>query len=218
MNLSEVHFFWFLHQVVYTSSVEDKSVITRVVLNQTVYSRQRYVFYKQIKSWKLYSSVPKDTCDSYYPCGPNGNCISSEKPPCQCLSGFKPKSRKNYVSLDWTQGCVRSEPWSCRVRNRDGFQKFNGFKMPDTAKSWGNASMTLWDCRAKCWENCSCMAYANMYVTGGGSGCLLWFDDLIDLRVGTVPGQDLYIRMAASDTGMNFSPFIGAKLLHFLVY
>ncbi|XP_028800913.1 G-type lectin S-receptor-like serine/threonine-protein kinase At4g27290 [Neltuma alba] len=187
-------------EVVYTSNLQDKSVITRVVLNQTVYFRQRYIWDEQTKSWILYSSIPKDNCDSYNPCGPNGNCIASESPRCQCLTGFKPKSPQKYDALDWTQGCVRSEPWRCRVREKDGFRKFNGLKMPDTRTSWVNASMRLSECKAKCWENCSCKAYANLYITAGGSGCILWFDDLIDLRVATVPSQDLFIRMAYSDT------------------
>ncbi|KAA8523794.1 hypothetical protein F0562_010217 [Nyssa sinensis] len=38
-------------------------------------------------------------------------------------------------------------------------------------------------------------------VTGGGSGCLLWFDDLIDIRQFPELGQDLYIRMASSELG-----------------
>ncbi|KAI9079167.1 hypothetical protein K1719_038893 [Acacia pycnantha] len=186
-------------EVVYTSNLQGKSVTTRVILNQTVYSRQRYIWVEQTKSWMIYSSVPSDKCDDYNSCGPNGNCIASESPRCQCLTGFKPKSPKKYDALDWTQGCVRSEPWHCRVKDKDGFKKFSGLKLPDTRTSWVNASMTLWECKAKCWEICSCNAYANLYITGGGSGCILWFGDLIDLRVVTVPGQDLFIRMAYSD-------------------
>lgn len=193
-----------MNQVVYTSNVQDKSIITKVVLNQTDHLRDRYVWNQQTKSWKLYSFVPKDLCDNYNPCGPNGNCVTSESPPCHCLTGFKPKTEDNYNALDWTQGCVRSKTWSCNVKNRDGFQKFNALKLPDTVKSWGNASMSLEDCKAKCLENCSCMAYANMYINGGGTGCLIWFGDLIDLRVDdTSSGQDLYIRMATSNIGMN---------------
>jgi hypothetical protein len=46
------------------------------------------------------------------------------------------------------------------------------------------------------------MAYANSDLRGKGSGCFLWFDqDLIDIRQYTDDGQDLYIRMAASEAG-----------------
>ncbi|KAK1352952.1 hypothetical protein POM88_052790 [Heracleum sosnowskyi] len=42
------------------------------------------------------------------------------------------------------------------------------------------------------------MAYSNTDDRGGGSGCLLWFGDLTDMRY-TNDGQDLYIRIAASE-------------------
>ncbi|THG17845.1 hypothetical protein TEA_011385 [Camellia sinensis var. sinensis] len=44
------------------------------------------------------------------------------------------------------------------------------------------------------------MAYANLDVSGEGSGCLLWFNELVDIRV-IENGQDLYVRMAASEFG-----------------
>lgn len=73
--------------------------------------------------------------------------------------------------MDWTKGCTRIEPWSCGVRNKDGFRRYAGMKVPDTTHSWINASMTLEDCKAKCLENCSCTAYANLDTNGKGSGC-----------------------------------------------
>ncbi|KAF4381231.1 hypothetical protein G4B88_015497 [Cannabis sativa] len=45
-------------------------------------------------------------------------------------------------------------------------------------------------------RNCSCSAYA----LSGVSGCMLWFDDnLVDMIEYNVGGQDLYIKMAASE-------------------
>ncbi|KAJ0780281.1 putative protein kinase RLK-Pelle-DLSV family [Helianthus annuus] len=61
-------------------------------------------------------------------------------------------------------------------------------------------SMTLSECAAVCLKNCRCMAYANTNITGEGSGCLLWFNDLKDFRVIT-GGQDIFIRMASSELG-----------------
>jgi hypothetical protein len=54
-------------------------------------------------------------------------------------------------------------------------------------------------------KNCSCTAYANLDIREGGSGCLLWFSDLIDIRQFNDNGQDIYIRMAASEQGMKLS-------------
>ncbi|XP_057749521.1 G-type lectin S-receptor-like serine/threonine-protein kinase At4g27290 isoform X2 [Arachis stenosperma] len=186
-------------EVFYTYNLS--SVITRVILNESVYSRQRYNWIPENQTWRLYSSVPRDNCDNYNLCGAYGNCLVNESPPCECLTGFKPKLFRNWEALDWTQGCVQSEEWRCQAKNKDGFQKFSGLKMPDTTKSWVSRNLTLDDCRVKCWENCSCTAYANLDIRGEGSGCQIWFGDLMDLRVASVSGQDLYIRMPVSPTG-----------------
>ncbi|RVW37254.1 G-type lectin S-receptor-like serine/threonine-protein kinase SD1-1 [Vitis vinifera] len=61
-------------------------------------------------------------------------------------------------------------------------------------------SMNLKECASLCLRNCSCTAYANSDIRGGGSGCLLWFDDLIDIRDFTQNGQEFYARMAASES------------------
>ncbi|ESW05107.1 hypothetical protein PHAVU_011G152400 [Phaseolus vulgaris] len=188
-------------EVYYTYNIGNKSLITRVVLNQSVYSRQRYNLNVENQTWKLYSSVPRDICDTYNLCGPYGNCLANESPPCQCLTGFKPKSVQNYEALDWIQGCVLSEAWSCGVKSKDGFKKFSGLKMPDTTSSWVDQNLTLEDCKEKCLLNCSCTAYANLDVRGDGKGCIIWHGALLDLRVASVPGQDLFIRMVASENG-----------------
>ncbi|KAL1299399.1 hypothetical protein AAHE18_18G107300 [Arachis hypogaea] len=59
-------------------------------------------------------------------------------------------------------------------------------------------TMNLQECEDLCRKNCSCTAYSNLDVRGGGSGCILWFHDLIDMRQG---GQDLYIRLPMSELG-----------------
>ncbi|KAL7213295.1 hypothetical protein ACSBR2_015917 [Camellia fascicularis] len=51
-------------------------------------------------------------------------------------------------------------------------------------------------------ETCSCTVYANSDTTGGASGCLLWYGDLIDFKRFANPGdQTLYIRVTAADLG-----------------
>ncbi|RDX66711.1 G-type lectin S-receptor-like serine/threonine-protein kinase, partial [Mucuna pruriens] len=181
-------------------TLKNNSVISIIVLNQTLYLRQRITWIPQTRTWSVYQSLPQDSCDVYNVCGAYGNCMINASPVCQCLEGFKPKSLQDWNDMDWTQGCVRREQWSCGVKNRDGFRRFAGMKMPDTTHSWINTSMTLKDCRVKCLENCSCTGYANLDTSGGGSGCSIWFGDLVDLRV-SESGQDLYVRMAILDTG-----------------
>ena len=47
------------------------------------------------------------------------------------------------------------------------------------------------------------MAFANSDIRGEGSGCVMWFGDLIDMKQLQTDGQDLYIRMHASELGMH---------------
>ncbi|KAG8365010.1 hypothetical protein BUALT_Bualt18G0058500 [Buddleja alternifolia] len=95
--------------------------------------------------------------------------------------------------MDWLNGCIRNEPLDC-TRKHD-FVKFSGLKLPDTAHTWLNRSMNIKECRKACLKNCSCMAYTNSDISGRGSGCALWFGDLIDSRQFSDGGQDLYIRI-----------------------
>ncbi|KAI3517256.1 hypothetical protein L1887_16469 [Cichorium endivia] len=74
----------------------------------------------------------------------------------------------------------------------------SGVKLPDTRRSWYNVSMSLGECEMACIMNCSCTAYANLDIRNGGSGCLLWFDELMDIREYD-DHQELYIRMATSE-------------------
>ncbi|XP_027353639.1 G-type lectin S-receptor-like serine/threonine-protein kinase At4g27290 [Abrus precatorius] len=186
-------------EVYYTYNPTNKSVISIVVMNQTIYSRQRIIWIPENGTWRLFQTTPRDICDTYNPCGPYANCMVNGSLVCQCLEGFAPNSFQNSETNDLVvQGCGRSEPWACKVQGKDGFRRFVGLKFPDTTHSWINRSMTLEDCKAKCYENCSCTAYANLDVRGGGSGCSIWFGDLIDLKEVSQSGQFLYVRMANS--------------------
>ncbi|XP_031281331.1 G-type lectin S-receptor-like serine/threonine-protein kinase At4g27290 isoform X2 [Pistacia vera] len=180
-------------ELYYMYNNTDKSLITRVVMNQTNYVRQRLAWSEATQSWKVYSILPKDYCDTYGLCGAYGNCMSTESPVCQCFKGFKPNS----ANIDWFQGCVRNEPLN--YSKTDGFIRFNGLKLPDATHASVKKSMDLKECREKCLENSSCMAYTNSDIRGGGSGCAMWFGDLIDIRQQPDGGQDLYIRMSASE-------------------
>ncbi|KAI5329088.1 PREDICTED: G-type lectin S-receptor [Prunus dulcis] len=59
--------------------------------------------------------------------------------------------------------------------------------------------MELKECEMLCMKNCSRTAFGNLDTRDGGSGCLLWFSELIDVRNFTENGQDIYFRMAASE-------------------
>jgi hypothetical protein len=63
--------------------------------------------------------------------------------------------------------------------------------------------LNLEECEKKCLKNCSCSAYAILDVKSN-SGCLLWFGNIRDLKTYTDQGQDIFIRLAASELGISF--------------
>ena len=110
--------------------------------------------------------------------------------------------------MNWSQGCIHRIQLSCQGKDKDGFLKFGRFKLPDATNSWVSKNMIIEECRAKCLNNCSCMAYTNSDIRGGGSGCAIWYGNLIDIRKLSAGGQDLYVRMPVSELGMYKLSFV----------
>ncbi|KAK6154370.1 hypothetical protein DH2020_008618 [Rehmannia glutinosa] len=182
-------------EVYYHYELLNDSVITRFTLSESGVG-QRWIWVDRTQGWVIYIIAPTDNCDIYRACGPYGSCNVENSPVCGCLNKFTPTDSQGWDRGDWSNGCIRRTPLSCE--NGDGFLKYSGVKLPDTRNSWFNTSMSLEECRVLCSRNCSCMAYTNLDITNGGSGCLLWFGDLVDMRE-LSPGQDIYIRMASSE-------------------
>ncbi|XP_061336712.1 G-type lectin S-receptor-like serine/threonine-protein kinase At4g27290 [Gastrolobium bilobum] len=143
-----------------------------------------------------------DSCDIYAMCGANSICnMNGNVPKCECLGGYVPNFPEQWNISFWAGGCVSRNNSTCKNRNSstDGFWKYKQLKIPDTSSSWYSTTMNLEECHKSCLKNCSCTAYANLDVRNGGSGCLLWFHDLVDTRIFSQWGQDLYIRVPASE-------------------
>uniref|UniRef100_F6H2B3 Receptor-like serine/threonine-protein kinase n=1 Tax=Vitis vinifera TaxID=29760 RepID=F6H2B3_VITVI len=183
-------------EMYFTYKLVNSSVLSRLVLNPNG-NVQRLIWIGRTKSWNVYSTAYKDDCDSYALCGAYSTCNIHRSPRCGCMKGFVPKFPYQWDTMDWSNGCVRKTSLDCQ--KGDGFVKCSGVKLPDTRNSWFNESMNLKECASLCLRNCSCSAYTNSDIKGGGSGCLLWFGDLIDVKEFTENGQDFYIRMAASE-------------------
>jgi hypothetical protein len=153
--------------------------------------------------WAPWAKVPSDLCDHYGWCGANSVCRSFNYSisTCKCLEGFTPKSPEEWKLLNYSSGCVRRTPLECQ--RKDEFMTLKHVKLPDLLEFWLNKSMSTKECKAECLKNCSCTAYANSDISGGGNGCLIWFGDLIDIKGFSKdnenPGQDIYIRLPASE-------------------
>ncbi|KAL8128382.1 hypothetical protein AgCh_015100 [Apium graveolens] len=174
----------------------ESSAITRLTLTPGGDST-RYIWNREKNGWTQYLTLQVSDCDRYGICGTNGVCNVNKSPRCECMEGFDPKSPEDWRQADWTDGCSRKVQLECG--NGDGFMKYTGVKLPDTRWSWYNMSMNLEECADKCLKDCNCTAYSNTDIRDGGSGCLLWFGGLNDMRGYSDDGQDLYVRMPASE-------------------
>ncbi|KAK1439559.1 hypothetical protein QVD17_05379 [Tagetes erecta] len=182
-------------EIYYQYNLIDTSVITRLVL-QPSGRVDRFLWIDSKQEWNLYLTRQNDLCDQYAVCGPFGSCDIAKSPVCECLKGFEPTSPDQWKITDWSQGCRRTIPLDCKPG--EGFNKYSNIKLPDTRGSWYNQTMTLVECDKMCKSNCSCTAYTTLNISGTGSGCLLWFGDLIDIRTFAENGDTLYIRLSAS--------------------
>lgn len=150
------------------------------------------------REWmQVHFTLPLDSCDKYGLCGPYGSCSTETSPNCGCLKGFELTNPEESSHENWTSGCRRSRALDCGPG--EGFLKLSSMKLPDTQNAVFDGNMSLQACEVACKDNCLCTAYANPNITSSGVGCLLWFGDLIDVRVYTLNGQDLYVRLAASE-------------------
>ncbi|KAJ1383774.1 putative serine/threonine-protein kinase [Sesbania bispinosa] len=197
-------------EIFFKSQLLDKSALFRYILTPSG-NRQIFHWKSETSSWELMWSQPSVQCDNYALCGANSICNSINNPQCACLKGFVSKYPAEWNVSNWSDGCVRITPLSC---GKDGFRKYTGMILPDTSSSWFNKTMVLQECEDLCLQNCSCTAYANMDISGGGSGCLLWFHDLIDMRQfpQAQGGQDIYIRFPLSELQDHYQDELGKKL------
>ncbi|XP_016468673.1 G-type lectin S-receptor-like serine/threonine-protein kinase At4g27290 isoform X2 [Nicotiana tabacum] len=184
-------------EIYYKYELVNKSVINTLVIKPNG-NTMRMIWIEKTQGWVNYHSTDADDCDAYKLCGAYGTCNVLSDPVCQCLDKFEPKHPYDWNRADWSSGCVRKRSINC---TGDGFLMYSGIKLPDTRNSWFSETMTLDECRAVCLRNCSCMGYTNLDIRNGGSGCLLWIDELVDIRQLSQSGQDIYIRMSASDIG-----------------
>ncbi|KAB2636866.1 G-type lectin S-receptor-like serine/threonine-protein kinase [Pyrus ussuriensis x Pyrus communis] len=194
-------------EMYYSYNLCNSSILSRVLLTSDGLVR-RYTWIDRTQGWDLYLTAQIDNCENYALCGVYGACNIQRSPVCSCLKGFTPKFPKEWDLVDWSHGCVRKTPLNC---TGDVFQKYSGVKLPSTEQSWHNESMKLKECEMVCMKNCSCTAYTNLDIRDGGSGCLLWYGDLIDIRHFAENGQDIYIRMAAAEQDHEDDTKINAK-------
>uniref|UniRef100_A0A0D9W9Z8 non-specific serine/threonine protein kinase n=1 Tax=Leersia perrieri TaxID=77586 RepID=A0A0D9W9Z8_9ORYZ len=166
---------------------------------------QRLVWDASSREWNVFTRAPRDLCDDYAKCGAFGLCNVNTASTlfCSCMVGFSPASPSQWSMREASGGCRRNVPLDCgngSTTTTDGFVAVRGVKLPDTDNATVDMGATLDDCRAWCLGNCSCVAYAAADIRGGGggSGCVMWIGDIVDVRY-VDKGQDLFLRLAKSE-------------------
>ncbi|KAJ1272971.1 hypothetical protein BS78_06G244200 [Paspalum vaginatum] len=189
-------------EVAYVFNAMPGAPFSRLVLTEDG-AVQRLAWDPDRRSWSVWAASPRDACDNYAKCGAFGICNmdSASTLICGCMYGFSPASPSQWSSMRETSGgCRRDVPLECGngTTTTDGFRVFRGVKLPDTDNATADMSATLEQCRERCLANCSCVAYSAADIRSGGSGCVMWMNDIVDVRYGD-KGQDLYVRLAKSE-------------------
>ncbi|CAA3033544.1 Hypothetical predicted protein [Olea europaea subsp. europaea] len=181
----------------YMYKLGDRSLVNRFMVTQSGLAK-RLVLNEGESSWNIFYTSQDDQCDEYGVCGGNGICKLGNTPICKCLYGYVPKFQREWDVHNWSNGCVRRIPLDCQ---QGGYLKVSNVKLPDLLEYSLNKSMSISECESECFKNCYCLAYAYSDIRGNGSGCFMWFGNLIDVREmpQTDSQQDIYIRMPASE-------------------
>ena len=110
MGLDYLHNFSFVsneNESYFTYAVIDTdapTLISRCVLDVSRQIRQEN--YQPANGWTLLWSQPKQY-EGYDICGLYGICNEKSSPFCNCLTGFEPKSLRDWDLADYSSGCLR---------------------------------------------------------------------------------------------------------------
>uniref|UniRef100_A0A6N2LN26 non-specific serine/threonine protein kinase n=1 Tax=Salix viminalis TaxID=40686 RepID=A0A6N2LN26_SALVM len=173
-------------EVYYSFHTSNKSLYSRLTVTSSGFL-QRFAWIPETQQWSKFWYAPKDQCDDYRECGP-----------LQVHAGVSAKNVQAWSLRDGSGGCARRTELNCL---KDKFLHMKNMKLPESATTYVDRNTTLKDCEVMCSRNCSCTAYANSNISNGGSGCVFWTGVLFDMRQYPEGGQDLYVRLAASDIG-----------------
>ncbi|RCV35591.1 hypothetical protein SETIT_7G251900v2 [Setaria italica] len=191
-------------EIAYFFNATADAPFSRLVLSEVAVVR-RLAWDPASRVWNTFAQAPRDVCDDYAMCGAFGLCNANMASTlfCGCIVGFSPVSSTQWSMRESRGGCRRNVPLECgNGTTTDGFMAVRGVKLPDTDNTTVDMSSTLDECRARCFTNCSCVAYAAADIRGGGagSGCVMWTNYIVDVRYVDM-GQDLYVRLANSEFG-----------------
>ncbi|KAK6915440.1 Serine-threonine/tyrosine-protein kinase, catalytic domain [Dillenia turbinata] len=184
-------------------TMEDPSIVMHFVVDE-IRSWKRLAWDDQSRQWNKFWSIPMDPREEYGYCGAYASCTPGSRNAfvCTCLTGYEPKSPRNWYLINRSDGCVRKRNLSM-CGNGEGFVKVGQVKLPDTSVAQALMGLNSEQCKQKCLRNSSCSAFSAMYTSEQGNFCLLWFGELMDIVTYTGWGLDLLVRIDSIDLEKN---------------
>ncbi|CAL9217976.1 unnamed protein product [Arabidopsis halleri] len=182
-------------EVAYTFRVITPSTYWRLTLTSDE-TLQLFSWNSNTLDWNMIWIPTESQCTPYRICGRNSYCDTNTSPICNCIKGFAPRDPEKWLLLGGGGECLRKTQLSC---SGDKFVQLKNMKLPDTIGAIVDTRIGLQECEERCAENCNCTAYANSDIQNGGSGCVIWTSELMDIRNFATAGQDLYVKVAAVD-------------------
>ena len=110
--------------------------------------------------------------------------------------------KTNRIRLVALVGVSGKTPLNCTQADR--FQKLSRLKSSVLLQFWINSTKNFEECDTESLKYCSCTqctAYANFFINEGPDGCLIWFGNLVDIRLFISENSlqlDLYVRLACT--------------------
>lgn len=164
-----------------------------------------------VTHWTLLWSQPREQCDVYAYCGTFGVCNNANSS-CNCLSGFKPRSYREWSSNDYMSGCVRNEKLNCSAVNKDedSFWKNSIMRLPASSDTNITISETS-QCRSTCFNDCSCTAY----TCDGSSTCSIWRGYLLNLQQlsENETGRSIFVKRGSTEAQTKAKKLMKLKAL-----
>ncbi|KAF6150124.1 hypothetical protein GIB67_009644 [Kingdonia uniflora] len=149
--------------------------------------------------WVLNKNMPINDSSGVFKMEKDGNLVLLDREKNVVWSTNSSKSTKSSaIELLDSRNLVLQDANECNSTIWQSFNYPSDVLLPGMKIRWDLKTGLN---RVKCLKNCSCMAYTNTNISSGGSGCVIWPGNLVDIRKFKDAGQDLYIRMPASELG-----------------
>ncbi|KAI7729482.1 hypothetical protein M8C21_026387 [Ambrosia artemisiifolia] len=177
----------------FTYSLYNPAIISRFIMDVSGQVKQ-LSWLDTTAQWNLFWSQPRQQCEVYDYCGAFGSCRESGLPFCNCLTGFSPRSQRDWDVNDFSGGCVRKTELQCgRTSEKYGFLRITSAKnKPPNSTSLAVGSSA--ECESSCLNDCTCLAYSY-----DNNECSVWDKELLNLSEDNRNALTINVKVASRD-------------------